>query len=133
MDYFNVSCLEGRKEMSNIDHKTVSSFGDEWTQFDQEALSEQAHTYLFDTHFYIFPWEGLPKGATGFDMGCGSGRWAALVAPRVGKLTCIDPSPEALTVARSKLSAMQNTVFINAGVSDQSLPEDIFLIDFLFH
>ena len=124
MDHFNVSGLEGRTEMSNIDHKTVSSFGDEWAQFDQEALSEQEHTYLFDRYFHIFPWEDLPEGATGFDMGCGSGRWAALVAPRVGKLTCIDPSPEALTVARSKLSAMQNTVFINAGVSDQSLPED---------
>lgn len=110
--------------MSNIDPKSVSSFGDEWTHFDQEALSEQERSYLFDTYFHIFPWESLPEGAIGFDMGCGSGRWAALVAPKVGKLTCIDPSQKALTVARSKISALRNTHFINAGVSDEPLPQD---------
>ena len=32
-------------------------------------------------------------------MGCGSGRWAQFVAPRVKKLFCIDPS-EAINVAK---------------------------------
>ena len=32
-------------------------------------------------------------------MGCGSGRWASLVAPRVGHLNCIDPS-SAIDVAK---------------------------------
>jgi SAM-dependent methyltransferase len=124
LDYTYISGLEGRAEMSNIDQKTVSSFGDEWAHFDQEALSEQERSYIFDTYFHIFPWDDLPEDATGFDMGCGSGRWAALVAPKVGKLTCIDPSPEALTVARRKLSTLQNADFINAGVSDHPLPQD---------
>lgn len=108
--------------MSNSDPKTVSSFGDEWARFDQEALVGDEHAYLFDTYFHIFPWESLPEEAQGFDMGCGSGRWAVLVAPKVAKLTCIDPSPEALSVAKRKLAHLSNTVFLNAGVSDQPLP-----------
>jgi ubiquinone/menaquinone biosynthesis C-methylase UbiE len=110
--------------MSNIDPKTVSSFGDEWARFDQEALGHAEHAFLFDTYFHIFPWETLPEDAVGFDMGCGSGRWAMMVAPKVGTLTCIDPSPEALTVAEKKLAQLSNTVFVNAGVSDQPLPPD---------
>ncbi|MEP1201233.1 class I SAM-dependent methyltransferase [Tateyamaria sp.] len=110
--------------MSNIDPKTVSSFGDEWARFDQEALSDEEHAYLFDTYFHIFPWETLPEEAQGFDMGCGSGRWAMMVAPKVAKLTCIDPSPEALAVARRKLAHTSNAVFVNSGVSDQPLPLD---------
>ena len=33
-------------------------------------------------------------------MGCGSGRWAQLVATKISKLNCIDPSKEALEVAK---------------------------------
>ena len=110
--------------MSNIDPKTVSSFGDEWARFDQEALGGAEHAFLFETYFHIFPWETLPEDARGFDMGCGSGRWAMMVAPVVGKLTCIDPSPEALAVAEKNLAQSPNVVFVNAGVSDQPLPPD---------
>ena len=108
--------------MSNIDKKTVSSFSDEWTRFDQEALKGHEHKYLFDKYFHIFPWSSLPTNAKGFDMGCGSGRWAKLVAPKIKKLTCIDPSLEALNVAKRNLNNLQNIVFLNAGVSDQPLP-----------
>lgn len=109
--------MESDTEMNNIDSKTVSSFGDEWSRFDQDALSEAEHLFLFETYFQIFPWETLPNEAEGFDMGCGSGRWAALVAPKVGHLSCIDPAPEALAVARRKLSYLGNVEFINSGVS----------------
>ena len=111
--------------MSNIDPKTVSSFGDEWARFDQEALGDAEHAFLFDTYFHIFPWDSLPEEAEGFDMGCGSGRWAMMVAPRVAKLACVDPSPEALSVARKKLAHFPNTVFVNAGVSDQPMPPTV--------
>ncbi len=108
--------------MKNIDPKTVSSFGDEWARFDQDGLGATEHSVLFSTYFGIFPWERLPDAARGFDMGCGSGRWAVLVAPRVGTLTCIDPSAEALNVARRKLTKQTNVRFINASVADQALP-----------
>jgi len=110
--------------MSNIDPKTVSSFGDEWARFDQDALDDIEHAYLFDAYFQIFPWQSLPDNAQGFDMGCGSGRWALLVAPKVGMLTCIDPAPAALAVAQRKLSHLNNAVFVNAGVSDAPLPTE---------
>jgi ubiquinone/menaquinone biosynthesis C-methylase UbiE len=110
--------------MSNVDPKTVASFGDEWTRFDQGALGEAEQVRLFDAYFNIFPWEDLPKSSRGFDMGCGSGRWAQLVAPRVGFLTCIDPSPEALSVARRKLGNKANVAFLNAGASDGALPSN---------
>lgn len=107
--------------MSNIDKKTISSFGDEWTHFDQLGLKNEEHKYLFDKYFHIFPWNILPQNAEGFDMGCGSGRWAKLVAPRISKLNCIEPSIEALNVAKKNLSKTKNVNFINAGVSDKPL------------
>lgn len=110
--------------MSNIDKETVASFGDEWARFDQDALNDAELAVIFDDYFHIFPWKTLPKEPEGFDMGCGSGRWAMLVAPKVGTLNCIDPSPEALAVARRKLAHMPKAIFVNAGVSDASLPAE---------
>ena len=108
--------------MKNIDHKTVRSFGDEWSRFNQEGLIGEEHKYLFDKYFHIFPWNSLPKDARGFDMGCGSGRWAALVAPKITHLTCIDPSSKSIAVAKHKLAHLSNIAFLNAGVSDKALP-----------
>ena len=56
----------------------------------------------------------LPDNAEGFDMGCGSGRWAKQVLPRVGLLNCIDPSTDALSVARRNLSGYTNVRFLQA-------------------
>ena len=70
---------------------------------------------LLTDYFLIFPWNFLPDNAVGFDLGCGSGRWAKLVAPRVGKLHCIDPS-SALKVAKRNLSENYNCEFHSASV-----------------
>ena len=101
--------------IENIDPKTVEGFGDEWTRFDQTGMSEDDTTRLFESYFSIFPWNILSKDAVGFDLGCGSGRWAKLVAPRVGKLHCIDPSV-AIEVARKNLSIFTNCYFHQVGV-----------------
>jgi len=108
--------------MNNIDNKTVSSFSDEWKRFDQESLKGKEHEYLFDKYFGIFPWNFLSNNSKGFDMGCGSGRWAKLVAPKIGKLTCIDASVDALHVAKHNLKNIKNIEFIHSGVSDKPLP-----------
>jgi ubiquinone/menaquinone biosynthesis C-methylase UbiE len=105
----------------NLDEATVNSFGDEWSRFDQTDLAEEEAGRIFDEYFAVFPWEKLPKGATGFDMGCGSGRWAKLMAPRVGHLHCIDPS-SALEVAKAALSSAGNVSFHRASVDDRPLP-----------
>ncbi|MBX7054543.1 MAG: class I SAM-dependent methyltransferase [Pyrinomonadaceae bacterium] len=91
----------------NLDKNVVEGFGDEWTRFDQTGLSASELEAMFDNYFSIFPWDALPPHAVGFDLGCGSGRWARLVAPRVGKLHLIDPSA-ALDVARRNLAGADN-------------------------
>lgn len=105
----------------NIDPRTVDSFGDEWSRFDQTDLPEEEARRIFGEYFSVFPWSKLPDGATGFDMGCGSGRWARLVAPRVGHLHCIDPS-SALEVARRALQDHPNVTMHSASVDDAPLP-----------
>ena len=107
----------------NLDASTVESFGREWSKFDQSGLSDEEARAIFDEYFAIFPWDALPKNATGFDMGCGSGRWARFVAPRVGRLHCIDPSI-AIEIARKNLQRLPNVSFHQASVGDDVLPEN---------
>lgn len=104
-------------QANNSDPKTVEGFGDEWTRFDQTGMSDEDTKQIFERYFSIFPWAVLPKGAVGFDLGCGSGRWAKLVAPCVGTLHCIDPSA-GIEVARKNLGSQANCVFHQAGVDD---------------
>jgi ubiquinone/menaquinone biosynthesis C-methylase UbiE len=109
--------------MLNRDARTVRGFGDEWTRFDQSGATQAELEELFASYFAIFPWDALPAGAEGFDLGCGSGRWARLVAPRVGKLHCIDASPDALAVAKRNLAGESNCAFYGASVDDMPLAD----------
>src|SRR5271169_5493447 len=88
----------GSCQMSNLDHAVVEGFGQEWSRFDQSGIAQAELQALFNEYFSVFPWADLPPGAVGFDLGCGSGRWAQFVAPRVGQLHCIDASSAALEV-----------------------------------
>ena len=108
---------------ANIDNKVVAGFGDEWSRFDQSALTEEELGRMFDNYFNIFPWEELSADAVGFDLGCGSGRWARLVAPRVGKLYLFDPSEDALNVARRALAGASNVEFAQAGADSIPLED----------
>lgn len=107
----------------NIDTKVVAGFGDEWSRFDQTALSDDELSRMFDNYFSIFPWDKIGLGAVGFDLGCGSGRWAKLVAPRVGKLYLFDPSANALDVAKRNLSSARNCEFALAGADSIPLED----------
>jgi ubiquinone/menaquinone biosynthesis C-methylase UbiE len=112
-----------REDGHNIDFETVEGFGQEWAAFDQTSLPAEEHERLFQNYFAIFPFETLPAQAEGFDLGCGSGRWAALVAPHVGTLHCIDPAAQALSVARRRLAGSPNVHFHHAGVDDIPLAD----------
>jgi ubiquinone/menaquinone biosynthesis C-methylase UbiE len=101
----------------------VEGFGDEWTRFDQSGVSAKELSTIFSRYFSVFPWEDLPPHAEGFDMGCGSGRWAVFVAPRVGRLHLIDASEDALAVARRKLANFTNVTFVHASVAASPLPD----------
>jgi SAM-dependent methyltransferase len=109
--------------MNNTDKKTVESFGDEWSRFDQSGMSLEESEKVFKEYFDIFPWNEITNESEGFDMGCGSGRWARFVAPKVKKLNCIDPS-NAINVAQDTLSDFNNINFERAGVDNASLKEN---------
>lgn len=112
--------LNKNYNMKNLDVDAVNSFGDEWDRFDQQQLSDEERCKIFDEYFAVFPWSKLPVNAVGFDMGCGSGRWAKLMAPRVGHLHCIDPS-SALEVARKALQTADNVSFHSASLDESPL------------
>jgi SAM-dependent methyltransferase len=99
---------------SNVDPQTVASFGDEWAKHDQSSIDPEELAANFERYFSIFPWTSLQSGAVGFDMGCGSGRWARFVAPKVGTLNCIDPAAAALAVAQRNLAGLPNIHFHHA-------------------
>lgn len=101
----------------NLDQEVIADFGREWDAYDQVDLPDQEWRKLFDDYFSLFHFD---QTAVGFDLGCGSGRWARLVAPRVAKLHCIDPAEAALAVARRNLAGQENVQFHHA--SSDSIP-----------
>jgi SAM-dependent methyltransferase len=101
----------------------IESFGEEWTRFDQTGLGDDERIAAFEAYFEVFPWDDLPDDATGFDLGCGSGRWAMHVAPRVRTLHCVDPS-DAIDVARKNLSGHTNVVFHRRTAAELSFEPD---------
>ncbi len=110
--------------MSNIDYQVVQGFGDEWKRFNNQPLSSEELYQLFQAYFHIFPWEKIAADAIGFDLGCGSGRWAKFVAKKVGILHCIDPSKAALLVAKENLSNFNNCLFHLSGVGAMPLEDN---------
>jgi len=94
----------------------VAGFGEEWSRYDQTGADDAELRQVWDRYFAVFPWDRLPENAVGFDLGCGSGRWARLVAPRVARLHCVDASPKALEVARRNLRSLPNCEFHEASV-----------------
>jgi SAM-dependent methyltransferase len=107
----------------NLDPRTVAGFGSEWATFDQTAAPEADLARQFDGYFANFPWESLPPDSVGFDAGCGSGRWARQVAPRVGRLICVDASPEAAAVAARNLAGHRNCVVQSADIDALPFPD----------
>lgn len=115
---------------ANLDIETVRGFGDEWSRFAQDQLGADVRERMFSDYFSLFDWAALPPDAVGADIGCGSGRWALLVAPRVGHLVLVDASPAALEVAKSNLRGVPNVSFLNASVG--ALPIDDASLDFAY-
>jgi len=116
----------------NIDPDVASGFGHEWSTFRQgeaEFLPADRDA-IFQSYFHVFPWEDLPPNPVGIDVGCGSGRWSVMVAPRVGHLHLLDASADALAVAQANLGGAGNVSFHLASVGDIPLDDDS--LDFAF-
>jgi ubiquinone/menaquinone biosynthesis C-methylase UbiE len=117
---------------SNIDPDVATGFGYEWSTFRQSEaeLSPADRGAIFNSYFRIFPWNALSEHAQGLDVGCGSGRWSAMVAPRVGHLHLLDASEDALAVARQNLTGQSNVSFHLASVGNIPLADGS--LDFAF-
>jgi SAM-dependent methyltransferase len=115
---------------SNADDETVDGFGAEWQRFNQSDLDDAESRRIFAEYFSLMPLASLPTGAVGMDVGCGSGRWARLVAAQVGALHAVDASAEALGVARRNLASFTNVEFHNNSVD--SLPCADGSLDFVY-
>ena len=106
--------------MINRDEKVIEDFGDEWTKFNYSDFDPEELERSFEEYFDIFPWDMISEKSIGFDMGCGSGRWAQFIAPKVKKLNCIEPS-EAIKVAKYKLKSLKNVAFLKETTQTCSL------------
>ena len=107
----------------NLNSKVVDDFGKEWDQYDQNQ-SEYGFEEAFSQYFSLFPNQFLNNNSVGFDAGCGSGRWARYIAPKVKHLYCFDPSQKALNVAKRNLSNFDNCSFECASINDSSIKDN---------
>ena len=109
----------------NTNLQVIADFGKEWKKFDQSLSNSEDERKAFNSYFKIFPLQDLRRDMQGFDLGCGSGRWAKFISPKVGKLYCIDPSEESLNVAKFNLRDCQNVEFINSAVENLPLKDRV--------
>jgi ubiquinone/menaquinone biosynthesis C-methylase UbiE len=116
----------------NVDPKVAAGFGHEWSTFRQDDTEFSAvdREAIFRSYFNIFPWNNLPPDPVGIDVGCGSGRWSVMVAPKVGHLHLLDASADALDVARKNLADAPNVSFHLASVAEIPVRENS--LDFAF-
>ena len=108
---------------NQIDKNVIMDFGSEWTSYPQEKVPKDELQKIFDTYFKIFPWDKIDNSSVGFDLGCGSGRWAKFILPKVKELYCIEPS-KAINVAKKNLSNHNNCKFINSSVHEMPLKDN---------
>ena len=93
----------------------IENFGKEWENFDQSFNNYELQK-VFNDYFKIFPNKFLNKDSVGADIGCGSGRWAKYILPKVKHMHLIDPSSKSIDVAKKNLKNFKNITFHNIDV-----------------
>lgn len=106
--------------MNNKNTKVIKEFGEEWIKFNYSKIDLKKLKQNFDEYFDIVSDDFLSEKSEGFDMGCGSGRWAQFVAPKVQHLNCIEPS-DAIKVAKINLKDFKNITYYNQTTDTCSL------------
>ena len=109
--------------MLNLHKKTVNSFSNEWNKFQQDKLSDNELKILVKNYFHLYPLDKLNKEHEVFDAGCGTGRWAKFIAPKVNKLNCIDPSL-AINIAKKNLKEFDNIEFHSKSIDNVKLKKN---------
>lgn len=110
---------------TNLDLKTVQSFGEEWSKFNQFNKNEieQIGKDYFDIA------DMITSKMVVLDIGCGSGRWTNYLSPRVKFIEAIDPSHSVYFAAKC-LSGLKNTRVTHASVNHIPFQDNSF--DFVF-
>lgn len=113
-------------QSTNIDTKTVESFGDEWETFD--TFTDEEIDKAGGQYFDIVSDELLANKYV-LDVGCGTGRWTKYVAKKARFVDAIDPSKAVFSAAKM-LQNIPNTRISRASVDNIPFEDDSF--DFVF-
>ena len=108
-----------------LSRRTQASFGYEWTHFSDWQPSGETN---FRDYFTGVDFQALAS-ATALDAGCGMGRHARFVAPRVGRLVAVDFSA-AIDQAARTLAPFDNVACLQADLRALPLTDETF--DFIY-
>ena len=112
---------------TNIDWKTVQSFGEEWSKF--PYFSENEIEQIGSDYFDVVTKTMVNHDSVALDVGCGSGRWIKYVARRVKYVEGIDPSTAVFSASKF-LSGLTNVRVTQASVERIPFADDSF--DFVY-
>ncbi len=110
---------------------TESFFSDvaaEWDRVRGELFGETSDLQLLPAMLD-------PEAVVG-DLGCGSGRLAATIAPYARSVVAVDSSPEMLGVARARLAGFDNVQIVQGRIEElplESASLDLALVVHLLH
>lgn len=116
--------------MNNRDDKLINDFGVEWKKFNQKRISLSSNKKIFNKYFSIFPWKLINKNSICLDLGGGSGRWSFFIANKVKKIYFVEPSSQAIEVAKKNLSNFSNIEYHNNDAGQMMIKNES--IDFCF-
>jgi len=109
----------------NKNQKVVKEFGDEWAKFKNERIElESTLEKQFDAYSRPLTHFNLPQNMIAADFGAGSGRWDKYFASQVNHLIIVEPSKNAIAVARENLVKFSNVTFHNQTIEECSIPKN---------
>ena len=122
-----------RENETNIDRKTVESFGEEWNKFSH--FSDEEIMNAGRQYFDIVTPDMMNRHSLALDIGAGSGRWSKYIAPHVRFVEAIDPGLSVIT-AKGFLKDLSNVRVSQAGIGSIPFADNTFDLVFslgVFH